>query len=1089
MKLKISAMLTISTIFCLAAFFPAMAAADQGRTIKILRDNIAVSRARIDTARAAVDQALRGVGSAEKWQAKNWTEVQGAMGKYQTVCAREFSTIDFNLSQLLELDPSAYVSAGSEKTPDFQMLISSLEQTNQDLRNKYDRANMVEARIQAGTKQVKDEMRKRTNSAMKDMFRDAVGLPGPPTKDDPNKPVKDIVENLATKALNKLIGGAGLLAWGVKLNFGLYYYAREMQAQVKSIKDYQAGLAWINTFRTKTATAINLSDQGLAMLRGWRKDADAIRDSSEEILARSKGYADKGRERQKARQDRLLEKTVASYTYPVKTPGLWPAPAPAPIPASSYLGEAKSILQEISAAVDSAMNGGDPDRVMAVINEKAKNLWRQKKKAYEKLKKAKERYRKAYGQFRISADRASTEYSAAIAALRKRKITTRAAAEAVRVAEVAAYTRLRTQYEAAVASLRPAAEAVQPLELELRRLGGIESVVTQGMLPLARKLRQYAQSSMATFNRLYDARREQQSAGLNAIYSRRSAIHVHASRYRNHERSMGNPEAWVKDELSWGKPLYSLKSILLDKAFEIRYAGRAVPLLLGQYHSELAEAKKRGATFREELTALLEKDAMLMMSTYGNSLYQIHFPTASHSDPESSFPSWRRTRDDRAERLDWWRQQITDSFKVSEDEELDKAKSLDYNGLASRLEAAAASIDGWQETIDRYKARRELAFYYLNRVGDGKLSSRANGSPRQVLAREMNQGPWQGFNQALEAAVDPADKTVRLPGRAMSWPDMLPRERLIAVQALFYRRAQDVLKNYIRAKRAGSFTHANKNDFNALESAWKKIQPLYGQLDRLTAAEWTKLSAFSDEKLWTLVKPAVDTYNAMPDFLRSQVNREQRRLMSAFGWFRSYLRFKHENLRPVLSDRFNNAYTFLNEWITGYPVAMQAFAERQKHQQQEFERQRLARLKAEQEAEKKRRQAEEEKTLALAAEQKAIRNLYQQFAKAYENRDSGGVMQCISGSWSAPNDMTMDDLEESLDNSFSVFDEVTFAISGLTIQKTGATYTVSYTANLVGRILDQDLQHRETSQVTDIVVIDKDGPKISRTTGGRVWLR
>ncbi len=1093
MKLKLSVVLTICAIFCLAAFFPATAVADRSRTIQILRSNITVSRSRINTARNAVNQALGRVSSAEKWQATNWTEVKAAMSSYRKVCDREFSTIDFNLAQLLELDPAAYVSADPEGTPDFQTLISGLEQTNQDLRNKYDRANLVADRMRAGTGQVKDEMRKRTNSAMSDMFRDAVGLPGPATKEDPDKPVNDIVENLATKVLDKMISGAGLLAWGVKLNFGLYYYAKEMQAQVRSIRNYQEGLAWISTFRTKTATAINLSDQGLTMLRRWQRDVDAIRDSSEAILARSKRYADKGRERQKAEQDRLLKKTVASYTYPVKAPYLWPAPTPDPIPASSYLAEAESILQEISAAVDSAMHGGDPDQVMEVINGKARALWQQQKKTHEDQRKAWAKYRQSYERFRASTEQANREYSAAIAALRKRRTNTRSEAEAVRLAEAAAYAKLRARYEAAVASLRPAAQALQTVELELRRLGGISSVVSQGVSLLARKLLQYAQSSMATFNRQYNGRREQQAASLNASHYLRYAIQLHVSCYRNHQRSMRNPEAWIKDQLLWRKPLYQLRSILQANALELRSAGREVPLLLTQYHDKLATAKKQGAEFREEITTLLDKDALLLMSTYDRSLYNIYFPTPSYSAPGAAFPEPRQESSDRNERLEWWRKTIADSFAVSLDNDPDKAENLDFNGLAARIEAAGASLDGWLATIDRYRARRAIASHYLSQIADRNLSSRTNGRqrPRQVLALEMSKGPWQGFNQALDAAVDPADRTARTPGpgRATPWPDMLPRERLIAVQVLFYRRAQDVLGNYIRAKRAGSFAFADKNDFQALESAWKKIQPLYSQFDQLTATEWTKLRAFSDEKAWRLIKPAVDAYNAIPVFLRSQVNSEHRKLLWSFNWLRSYLSLKHKNLRPVLPEQYNNLYTDLNNWITDYPVDLQALLDRQEQQRLEFERQRNARLKAEQAAEEKRRQAAEKKALAAAAELKDIRNLYQQFAKAYEKRDSSGVLQCISPSWSAPGEMTVDDLEESLDNSFSVFDEVTFEISGLTIQKTGNVYQVSYTANLVGRILDQDLQHRETSRVTDIVVITSHGPRIGRTTDGRLWLR
>lgn len=118
----------------------------------------------------------------------------------------------------------------------------------------------------------------------------------------------------------------------------------------------------------------------------------------------------------------------------------------------------------------------------------------------------------------------------------------------------------------------------------------------------------------------------------------------------------------------------------------------------------------------------------------------------------------------------------------------------------------------------------------------------------------------------------------------------------------------------------------------------------------------------------------------------------------------------------------------------------------------------------------------------------AIRDLYQKFAEAYQRKDVRGVTKWLSPKWTSASGSSSMDLEETLGNSFRVFDTIQFQIQGLQIQKTSDTeYRASYTALLTGRINRQNLKHEDKASVTDTVSITPEGPRISKTSGGNLW--
>lgn len=121
-----------------------------------------------------------------------------------------------------------------------------------------------------------------------------------------------------------------------------------------------------------------------------------------------------------------------------------------------------------------------------------------------------------------------------------------------------------------------------------------------------------------------------------------------------------------------------------------------------------------------------------------------------------------------------------------------------------------------------------------------------------------------------------------------------------------------------------------------------------------------------------------------------------------------------------------------------------------------------------------------------------VRQLYQAFASAYSNRDEAGVIALIDPGWEAvDSDTDITDLEDTLANSFDVFDEVRYEQKNLLISPQGkGDFEVSYDLTIRGEIYDDELVHEEKSRVTEKVHCAAGGRcQIVRTRGGRFWVK
>lgn len=119
----------------------------------------------------------------------------------------------------------------------------------------------------------------------------------------------------------------------------------------------------------------------------------------------------------------------------------------------------------------------------------------------------------------------------------------------------------------------------------------------------------------------------------------------------------------------------------------------------------------------------------------------------------------------------------------------------------------------------------------------------------------------------------------------------------------------------------------------------------------------------------------------------------------------------------------------------------------------------------------------------------AVQKFYEEFAQTYSSKNLGRLTRMMASDWRTDG-ADLADLEDTLDNSFRVFDRIQFRIQGLSIQPAGPDrFEASYTATITGQINQLGLKHEETANVRDTLVNTPEGLKIQSTHGGRLWLQ
>lgn len=119
-----------------------------------------------------------------------------------------------------------------------------------------------------------------------------------------------------------------------------------------------------------------------------------------------------------------------------------------------------------------------------------------------------------------------------------------------------------------------------------------------------------------------------------------------------------------------------------------------------------------------------------------------------------------------------------------------------------------------------------------------------------------------------------------------------------------------------------------------------------------------------------------------------------------------------------------------------------------------------------------------------------VQQLYQTFVSAYGRGDIRGVLALLADDWHGGDGADLRDVEDTLINSFKVFDRIQYRISGFSVRPSGEnSVQVSYSVKIVGDNSRQRLHHEESSQVVEEVGLVDGKPRILRTLSGSQWLR
>lgn len=121
---------------------------------------------------------------------------------------------------------------------------------------------------------------------------------------------------------------------------------------------------------------------------------------------------------------------------------------------------------------------------------------------------------------------------------------------------------------------------------------------------------------------------------------------------------------------------------------------------------------------------------------------------------------------------------------------------------------------------------------------------------------------------------------------------------------------------------------------------------------------------------------------------------------------------------------------------------------------------------------------------------KFISDFYSDFKSAYERRNLSLVLRMISDEWTAPDGTDKTELEENLRRVFKTYNEITYNITNLKIEKKSQNiYKVSYNLEIKSRIYKNNQTYIEKSSVEEDLEYVKDKGRfiIRKTTSGRFW--
>jgi hypothetical protein len=1048
-----------------AAVLPAQASdyAETAAAINAARANIAAAEKSIEEADKKVQQALGTIQNAETLEDPHWGVLEKSVQEWVAVMGQGATTIDSNARTILRLNPSTSVNLQSSAYFGMGMraLRDQLRGIQVDLRAAIARAEESRQRQSKVRLAALDDMKDGAVNLTQSTAFDVLGIPT--SVGDGVGEVTVLAAEAAGKWFAKPIGLANT---GIKFLVGFYYLADETKSNSRVIRSANELDAFAKDFVSRTQANISAAQQRIDIVTRLWQQGDDTRSKFNQAQNGWRKASEEAGKQQTAEASQKLDEELAKPGPKVQSGTYWPAPDTPPIESSEYQGEVQSILQELRSAAMAAIDGGSPLAYRDIKENHEKRMAERRKSAQTRFD--------ATGK----ALQAASEISWAInnAAFRTYYACNNGCWQPDYAATRRCYdscgTSLNAALRAATLSVVPAATAHSLSGRERVRLDLISGAVGTHSEALDQMIRAASNAATAQFDLLWAQHQKQFEALGSELNSSLAGIpgpHTLAY-YRNQPQ-------WAQWEIniwSHNNPGAARENIL-NRAQQIRDAGKDAKRGLVDYKKVLPQFVQAAQQAQSELTDFQTRFGPLM---HGGHLY------GDQANVDSN--------------IAWVKKIVLDRFTFIEPDYLAAASSFPYEATAREVEARLGELDDVIHRIDTFnyrlsnvntaldkasRALTKLPLYSNRGVEDDQLSVH---SAAKMVQTELTSGPWIGFNNALQTLVRQG-LDIRMD--PTGYEDS-PVKMLMMIQSalLNHLNSDNKWSSYVRAANQGRFAPADQDAYDKVAKIWQSLKPLYALHESAAAPERARLAGaqglFPDEV--NLHK----AYATVPVAHRGMLQTRYFNYRNQSNWLRDYLTRMQSAAEPMGDPGKNQVMAKLQSLIEGYPAAKAEWERQQAEARALYERQ-MEEYRQRQAAEAAAQRAHAEQ--ARQAEQAAISNvqkLYQDFASAYQARNLSGLLRYMTEDWKAADGSDLRDLEDILDNSFRVFDRVTFAITGLSIQAVQeGHYDVNYSATITGHINQMNIKHQETAQVQDTVVLTSTGPKIKTTRGGRIWLK
>lgn len=1030
--------------------------------INSARQSIEAAEKSIETAEQNVRDALSTIQNAESFEGPHWGVLEKSVQAWTVVMDQAATTIDGSAKAILRLNPSANVSL---RQPEYfgmgmRSLRDQLRGIQADLQASIARAEQAKQRQSQIKLTALEDVKDGVVSLTLNTAADVLGIPT-----SVGDGVGEVTIRAAEAAGKWFAKPIGLANTGIKFLVNFYYLADETKSGARVIKSANELTAFADEFVSRTQANIASAQQGIDIVTRLWQLGDDTRSKFNQAQSGWRKVSEEASKQQTADAAQKLDKELAKPRPKVQLGAYWPAPPTPAIEASEYQSEVNSMVQELRSAAMAAIDGGSPLAYRDIKENQQMRVSEREKSAKNRSKTTAKALQVASQTHWIAINAANESYKACNNGCFQRDY------EATKRCYASCSANLNAQTRAATLSMVPAATAHSLASREEARLRLISGEVRQHSDTLDQMIRDASDIAQAQFYLLWTQRQSQYENLASELQTNLSSIPSPntLAYYRNQPQWVQwDINFWMRDNPS------GARERILTTAQKIRDAGKEAKRALTEYKKGLPQVMQEAQQAQSELTDFQTRWGPLM---HGGHLYA----TQANVD----------------ENIFWTTQRIREKFTFNEPDYLSAAENFPYEATARAVEARLDELDALIQRMDTFsfrlsnlnaaldKASRALTKQplYSNRgVQDGQSTSNAVA---KVVQAELTSGPWTGFNSALQTLMT-QDHGIRL---AQSGYES-PVQQLMMFQSalLTHINNDNQLMDYVKAAGQGRFALADQDAYEKVVTIWQALKPLYAQHESAAAPLRAKLAEaqglFPDE---TNLHKA---YAAVPEAQRGILQDRYFRYRNESGWLRDYLTRMQSAVAPVNNPEKNQVMARLQNLIEGYPAAKAEWQRKEAEARALYERQ-MEEFRQRQEAEIKAQRARDEQ--ARQAEQTgaaSVQQLFQDFASAYQARNLRSLMRFMTDGWKAADGSDLRDLEDVLDNSFRVFDRVTFVITGLNVQLSeGGRFKASYTATITGYISQMNIKHQETAQVEDIVVLTPGGPKIEATRGGRIWLK